>query len=546
MDTGYDPHRLRELSHRTIDAIEGLRSIRSDDPAAAEALRAIRLTRRNLEDLWMPAILQIIRSDAMVSWTEARLDHPMGWWTGGRPLSAAPVPGLLRTPDVCQWTALSALTDDDLIGYVAWADRLPPNAIDLDVLARELALRVAGDPGFADRLIALASTTTLVGNLTGRAAFPATFLAGVVTAMMWPHGPQSTVDLDGYAASLSTALSGLLAEPAACLDLLLDPAVLYGIASWERLDTDIVTEFVLAGLYDAVEADPGRLADGYRVLATLTTIANGPLDHGITPGMAVGVAGSMAGYIPTLALVLGFETTIRSVVTVDGAEIDLGTYDELVGLFGVVLREPTAQAAIGPAMSAYTTQTVTDLGAGVGTLTGVEHVADFADLLVDATRTEGATLMAEAVAEEGRRRRLGGALGFGLSTVAGAFGGGPAVRSVVATAVRVGTEFVADVEPDTMPEGLFGPTTHNLITMTAVSVVVGDARVRRELGMESISPRQLDEMARRLEEIDDETDLDARVTKVRSFERWITAEVPLLDAHLNSIRKMPGMDALKE
>jgi hypothetical protein len=266
----------------------------------------------------MPAIVQIVRSDAMVSWSDARLDHPVGWWTGGRPLSATPVPALLRTPDACHWTALSALTDDDLIGYVVWADRLPPNALDLDVLARELTLRVAGDSGFSDRLLALASTTTLVGRLTARADFPAVFLAGVVTAMMWPHGPQSTVDLDGYAASLATAMSGLLHEPAACLDLLLDPAVLYGIASWERLDTDIVTEFTLAGLYDAVEVDPHRLVDGYRVIATLTTIANGPLDHGVTPGMAVGVAGSMVGYIPTLAPALGFEATSRSVVIVDG------------------------------------------------------------------------------------------------------------------------------------------------------------------------------------------------------------------------------------
>ena len=93
-----------------IGAIEDLRSIRSDDPAAAEALRTIRLTRRNLEDLWMPAIVEIIRSDAMLSWTDAQLEHPVGWWTGGRPLSATPVPALLRTPDACHWTALSALT----------------------------------------------------------------------------------------------------------------------------------------------------------------------------------------------------------------------------------------------------------------------------------------------------------------------------------------------------------------------------------------------------------------------------------------------------
>ena len=78
-------------------------------------------------------------------------------------------------------------------------------------------------------------------------------------------------------------MAALLRHPAECLDLLLDPAVVYGIASWERLDSDVVREFTLAGLYDAVAADPGRLGDGYRVIATLTTIANGPLDDGLNP-----------------------------------------------------------------------------------------------------------------------------------------------------------------------------------------------------------------------------------------------------------------------
>ena len=524
MDFGYDPARVRALSQHTAAAIDQLRSIRSDDPAANDAMRTIRLTRRNLEDLWMPTLLQIVRSDALVSWT----DHTLG-----------------------SWTAMSPLTDEALLGYVTWAEPLQPDmadlgALDLDVLARELAFRVARDPEFADRLLALAPTTTLVGNLTGRADFPPTFLADVVTAMMWPHGPQATVDLDGYATSLSNVMAALLHHPAVCLDLLLDPAVVYGIASWERLDGDVVREFTLAGLYDAVAADPGRLADGYRVIASLTTIANGPLDDGLNAGMAVGIAGSMAGYIPTLAPALAFEANASSVVMVDSVEIDLGTYDELVGLFGVVLRDRSAQAVIGSVMSEYATQTVGDLGAGVGMLTGVEHVADFADLLVDATRAEQSTLMAEAAAEEGRRRQLGGALGFGLSAIASVFGGGPAVRSVVSAAVLVGTELVANVEPETMPDGLFGPTAYNLITMAAVAVVVNDPHVRRELGLDSISPRRLVEIARRLDDIAQVSDVGDRVTKVRELEHWIATEVPELDAHLNTVKMMPGMDALKE
>ncbi len=548
MDIGYDPQRVRALSHRTTDAINGLHSIHSDDPAAAAALRTVRLTRRNLEDHWMPTLLRIVGSDAMVSWTA--LDRTVGWWT-----------------------AMSPLTDDVLLGYVTWANQLLPDPLqletlgldapgldapgldklDLDVLARELALRVRRDPDFADRLLGLAPTAPIIGQLTGRADFPSTFLADVVTTMMWPRVPQTTVDLAEYAASLSIAMAGLLHDPTACLDLLLDPAVLYGIASWEALDADIVREFTLAGLYDAVAADPGRLGDGYEVIANLTTITNGPHNNELTPGLAVGVAGSMAGYLPTLAPALNFEANTRSVVIVDDVEIDLGTYDELVGLFGAVLRYDSAQTALGPAVSEYATQTVTDLGADVGSLTGVEHVADFADLLVDATRAKQTSLMAEAATEEGQRRQLAGALGFGLSAVATVVGG-PAVtpvvrsvvRSVVSAAVELGTELVANVEPETMTDGMFGPTTYNLITMAAVAVVVNDPNVRRELGMGSINPRQLEEMARRLDDIAEESGLDDRVTKVRKFEQWIATEVPVLDAHLNTIKTMPGMDALKE
>ena len=546
MDIGYDPQRVRALSRRTAHAIDGLHSIRSDDPTASDALRTIKLTRRNLEDLGMPTLLQIIRSEAMVSWTE-RADT-IGWWT-----------------------AMSPLTDDVLLGYVTWANQLLPDplllpdpseleafdfdtpgldVLDFDVLARELARRVSHDPEFADRLLALAPTNPIIGQLTGRADFPSTFLADVVTAMMWPNVPQATVDLAEYASSLSNAMAGLLDDPDACLDLLLDPAVLFGIATWEPLDNHVVREFTLAGLYDAVAADPGRLGDGYQVIATLAKITNGRHNNALTPAVAVGLAGSMAGYLPTFAPALNFEANARSVVIVDDVEIDLGTYNDLVGLFGSVLRYRAAQSAIGPAVSEYAIQTVTDLGAGVGTLTGVEHVADFADLLVDAARAEQTSLMAEAAAEEGRRRQLAGALGFGLSAVATVFGGGPvvrsAVRSVVSAAVLLGTELVANVEPKAMPDGLFGPTAYNLITMAAVAVVVNDPDVRRELGMASISPGRLEEMARRLDDIADESDLTDRVTKVRKLEQWIATEVPVLDAHLNTVKTMPGMDALKE
>jgi len=62
---------------------------------------------------------------------------------------------------------MSPLADDVMLGYVTWADRLQPTpwipACSTFSLG-ELALRVARDPDFADRLLALTPATTLVGN----------------------------------------------------------------------------------------------------------------------------------------------------------------------------------------------------------------------------------------------------------------------------------------------------------------------------------------------------------------------------------------------
>ena len=69
MRTAYDPVRIGLLSARTVAAIDALSMLRSSDPAAAGAMRAVRLLRCNLEDLWMPLLRQIEASWAMVTWT---------------------------------------------------------------------------------------------------------------------------------------------------------------------------------------------------------------------------------------------------------------------------------------------------------------------------------------------------------------------------------------------------------------------------------------------------------------------------------------------
>ncbi len=70
---GYDPARLATLRARAIAAIESLRAVASDDPAAWDAVLAARATREHLEHAWLPLIDRIIGSDAMVTWRRADL-----------------------------------------------------------------------------------------------------------------------------------------------------------------------------------------------------------------------------------------------------------------------------------------------------------------------------------------------------------------------------------------------------------------------------------------------------------------------------------------
>ncbi|HWM20473.1 MAG TPA: hypothetical protein VNO51_12355 [Ilumatobacteraceae bacterium] len=68
---GYDPARVEILHRRTREALVALDAIRSEDPAAADAMRAIALARDTLERGWLPFIGAIRTSTAMTAWRTA-------------------------------------------------------------------------------------------------------------------------------------------------------------------------------------------------------------------------------------------------------------------------------------------------------------------------------------------------------------------------------------------------------------------------------------------------------------------------------------------
>lgn len=134
LSIGYDPARIRTLGRRTSDSIRALDAISSSDPAAADAMRVVRLIRQNLGDLWMPLIREIEHSTSMTDWTSHPLNQhrltwirPDAWLThsGGakdprdRDLAARDQRTTATIADAAFRSILSRLDDEELLDRVA-------------------------------------------------------------------------------------------------------------------------------------------------------------------------------------------------------------------------------------------------------------------------------------------------------------------------------------------------------------------------------------------------------------------------------------------
>jgi len=122
-------------------------------------------------------------------------------------------------------------------------------------------------------------------------------------------------------------------------------------------------------------------------------------------------------------------------------------------LVGAIGRDARAQTAIGVTLGAYVNSLADGLGVDIARRSGVEHVAQFADLVGDAVTAEQAEMVAAAAAASAQRRVLAGAVGFGVSAAASAAGGGPIVNFAVGQLVGIGADRFAHVDPDTVEAG---------------------------------------------------------------------------------------------
>lgn len=546
MDTGYDPGRIHSLIRHTLESIDRLDALTSADPLAGDALRTVRLTRANLEDHWMPALREIANSAPMVRWPRSGLDglRHRSWSD-----LAESLPDHLRSGGPSA-TAIPARRRDELLGRLDWLERTSvngdagpgaPSERELADLGEDVSYWVRRDDAFATELVELSTSNMIVARLLGAASFPAAFGSRIVQRMATPNGPDTRVDHDRYAASLSVVLDSLLDEPGACLELLLDRPTLYALAAWDELDPTSLGNFVAGGLMDSVLADATRAADGFEVVRSLTLATNGPLDDGMSAGMARGLALSMPVYLPRLSA--GIFQTGGEPVRISEHGLTLGTYDEIANLFGSVMRDDQAAGALGVALGAFTDQQLTRDGMNLtanGSLTDVVHLS----LLLDhGARSEQAQLIVEATAEQARRDDLAGLFGTGAGIALTATGVGAAWRAAAALAIRTAATTIGDVGAEQLAGASIASRQYQQIWMSALANALERPETRRAAQLDPVIDAQLTEFRERLDEIEACDDPLLRSELV--IDLRAAAEGTVVDEYLDDVTASQGLPTIR-
>jgi len=579
LSIGYDPARIRALGRRTSDSIRALDAIHSTDPAAADAMRVVRLIRQNLSDQWMPLIREIESSTSMTNWTSrspdahrfpssgaAWLTHHAGDRTNAR---RSPPAAQIVVADQAFRKLLSKLDDEELLDRLedmcdaqaragiridptdpAWASMLAALAAELDD-----RLGHDTDGSFGRSLLDVARQAPMIALAAPYSSRLSALAYDLAIAMLRVESWVPELHPVNYESGVDALLGLLDDSPAACLDLLLDETVLGNLAAWSSLDSDVVGDVVMNGLQTAITADPQRLADGYAVLGSLTELANGRLDGGFAPGMARGVADSLTAYMDTLAPAIRYEGD--DPVTVHSFDPDftirLGTYDELVDLFGALLRDQAAQASIGVTLGAYTDHIVTDLGEHVDDHVGIEYVARFTDLISDAARTEQAEIVLVAAAAAARRERIGTYFSSGLTIALGPAASFPGhvVRATARSLFEAGGfEAGGAAGPgrsDEVADNSIGSTIHRHITVAVLERVSSDPAARTGEFLERVTDDQWALLREHLDDIEAAgDDLTERHGRVDRMERYIEQFIPPLGGYLRTVRSAPGVNELEE
>lgn len=427
---GYDPARVNRLRTHTGVAIGALATIASADPAAHGAIAAVRRLRRVLDEVMMPSIVAVLETD------------PLGRVSGRLALATAAESKLAAWAAHEAWFEVrpyAGWSDDELLAELERLDfDLPlddglrpdlrhPMWADFELLAAELARRVAVDDDFAAALVERAPTNPLVALAVGAIPFSIDFVEDVAASMLrltsWSDDAQTRYQ----AAGAEIVLRQLLAHPERCLALLGDGDVAFSIADWPLIDQDLAATVILTGLM-APDADPALLGHGQEALSTFVALANRrTFEEGFPAPVAEALAAAVPLYLPTFvrSLEVGDPVNLSGLDGLTTGE-RLGSYEEVLDFFGALLREPAAADLLLATLNAAAHRS---LHADIEF--NLHQVGDFALALDNAARNERLEEEMEAAAHRVLIQAATIAIGIGTGHVAVGLGVGHTSRKLI-------------------------------------------------------------------------------------------------------------------
>ncbi|MEM9516237.1 MAG: hypothetical protein AAGA42_15410 [Actinomycetota bacterium] len=535
---GYDPVAIERLRRAVVAALDGLSSLRCDDPAAERARTAVRATRQNLEDHWLRLLDEILRSEAMVAWNVGMNDPTR--------MASTALQRWITDRTLGSTTGLLAYADDAALLGLLTQLGLPVDdsgdfdaaAVDVDhALIDELAFRSA-DPKF---VLALIDTATTHPAFLAQVAphLPTNALVSLTAALVgnvsWVDDAPTRATADGVAAALSELSAR---DPAALLPLLADATMLTTMGTWPMLDDDIVAGAVGAALHDTVATNPDQLDHGLDVLAALAELAPITFDSGMQPGLALGLAAALPVYLPVIGPAIRNEGSEPVRVESNSGPRTLASYDGLRELIGAITRHPNALTVVATSVGGYTTSITDRLGERLPIEAGVEHAAQVADLVRDALDDEHREAAAAAAAAVAGQRRFGSLIGTATGVLLTATGVGGVVRSAAPAVARLAT---SGGTPNTPPPPARSITaeTYDTITIEALRAALGADHI--EMSAEDRT-RLADAVA--LADTNDD-DLEGRREAIIDADR-LGLSIPAVGRFLDGVRRRSGIDELRE
>jgi hypothetical protein len=292
---------------------------------------------------------------------------------------------------------------------------------------------------------------------------------------------------------------------------------------------------------DSVLADAARLADGFEVVRHLTLAANGPLDSGLSAGMARGVALSMPVYFPLLSS--GVHQTGAKPVRISTYELTLGTYDEVARLFGAVMRDDEAAGALGISLGTFTDGELTREGSDLTTAGSLTDVVNLSVLLDQAARSEQAQVIMEAAAEQARRDQLAGWFSTGTNIALLASGVGAAWRSAASVAIRTVTGAIDDVDPARLAGASIASRQYEQIWLSAMANALDRPETLSAAQRDPDVRKQVDEFRRRLDEVEQCDDPFARSELVSDLRS--ASEGTIVDDYMDQVTTTHGLETIR-